>query len=241
MRVAPVWSKAWSELDTAHALTPVRIAKTAPHLGEDAVQAVLAGDGGALRALPGAEGSDRIVLVYASPTQDGRRLAVTLAGRDAVGPFSVTRTYPVLDGDVAYATELAAVVGLGILEGRWKALKASRQGSGTVNADGVEGWSTTSGRPGDDDAIATSRPTSSGWTDDIELVVEFRGLGQWQQMRQRLQQTPGVEDLEVGQMSARSASVKLRYPGGAARLANDLSAQGLVLDNQGGNWVLQTR
>jgi hypothetical protein len=134
------------------------------------------------------------------------------------------------------------VVGLGILEGRWKALKASRSpSSGTVAADGVEGWATTTDKAGRNDGIASSQPASSGWSDDIELVVEFRGLGQWRQMRERLNETPGVEDLEVGQMSARTASVKLRYPGGAERLATDLSAYDMKLSNQGGNWVLQAR
>ena len=80
-----------------------------------------------------------------------------------------------------------------------------------------------------------------GWSDDVEVMVEFRGLGQWQQMRRRLAETPGVEDLEVGQMSARSASVKLRYPGGPERLAAELQPQGMQLSNHGGQWVLQAR
>jgi Uncharacterized protein conserved in bacteria (DUF2066) len=241
-RVAPVWTKAWGDLDTENALTPVRMAKTSGEIPEDTLRSALAGDSGALRGLSGSESNERVVLAYAVPVEDGRKLAVTLTGRDAVGPFTVTRTYPVLDGDVAYATELAAVVGLGILEGRWKALKSSRPAnSGTVSADGVDGWAATTDRAGKNDGIATSQPTSGGWTDDIEFVVEFRGLGQWRQMRERLNETPGVEDLEVGQMSARTASVKLRYPGGAERLANDLSAQGMQLSNQGGSWVLQSR
>ena len=237
-RVAPAWSRSWQDLDTEHALTPVRLSKGSAPVGDDTARAALEGDGGALRALAGSEANDRVVLAYAAPSADGRKLAVTLAGRDAVGWFNVTRTYPVLDGDVGYAAELAAVVGLGIIEGRWKALKASRLVTGTVSADGVEGWSTTTDK---DDGITTSRPAAGGWTDDVELVVEFRGLGQWQQMRQKLVETPGVEDVEVGQMSARSASIKLRYPGGAQRLATDLGGRGLSLDNQGGSWVLQSR
>ena len=241
-RVSPVWTKAWGDLDTDNALTPVHLAKTGGEIPEDTLRGVLAGDTGALRGLSGSESNERVVLAYAVPAVDGRKLTVTLTGRDAVGPFTVTRIYPVLDGDVTYAAELGAVVGLGILEGRWKALKLSRSpGFGTVSADGVEGWATTTDKAGRNDGVATSQPTSGGWSDDIELVVEFRGLGQWRQMRERLNETPGVEDLEVGQMSARTASVKLRYPGGAERLVHDLSAQGMQLSNQGGNWVLQAR
>ena len=240
-RVTPVWAKAWADLDTENALTPVRLAKPG-EIPEETLRGALAGDTGALRGLSGSESNERVVLAYAAPSADGRKLNVTLTGRDAVGPFTVTRTYPVLDADVGYTAELAAVVGLGILEGRWKALKSSRSpGSGTVSADGTEGWAATTDRPNRDEGITTSQPAGGGWTDDIELVVEFRGLGQWRQIRERLNETPGVEDLEVGQMSARTASVKLRYPGGAERLANDLGAQDLQLSNRSGSWVLQAR
>lgn len=251
-RAAPVWSKAWSDLDTEHTLTPARLAKIGGPIPEDTLHAALAGDTGALRGMAGSETNDRIVLAHAAPTTDGRKLSVTLVGRDAVGPFSVTRLYPVLDGDLGYATELAAVVGLGILEGRWKAWKSSRSpSSGSVSADGVDGWSTSASNDGSGrgDGISTSQPggqpiepsSGGGWSDDIELLVEFRGLGQWQQMRRRLTETPGVEDLEVGQMSARTAMVKLRFPGGPERLSGDLNAQGMQLSKQGGNWVLQAR
>ena len=140
-RVAPVWTKAWTDLDTEHALTPLRIAKTTEPPRDEIIRAALAGDAGILRGSGGSDSNERTVLAYAAPSADGRKLAVTLTGRDAVGAFTVTRTYPVLDGDVGYAAEVAAVVGLGILEGRWKALKTSRGGtSGAVSADGVDGW-----------------------------------------------------------------------------------------------------
>jgi hypothetical protein len=245
-RVAPQWTKAWADLDTEHTLTPLRLAKSAEQAPDDAVRRALSGDWDTLRGLAGSDtNSERTVLAYAEPTGDARKLRITLIGRDALGWLSVSRTYPILDGDIVYATELAAVVGLGILEGRWKALKSRAPATGSISADGVDGWNTTTDR--EDRAtspaggIATSRPVASGWTDDIELVVEFRGLGQWQQMRRRLNETPGVEDLEIGQMSARSANVRLRYPGGAERLAGDLGAQGMQLSNQGGQWVLQAR
>ena len=60
-----------------------------------------------------------------------------MAGIDAVGPFNLNRSYRVFDGDTGYAMELAAVVGQGVLEGRWKALKLGpgrpSQGGATVS------------------------------------------------------------------------------------------------------------
>ena len=64
--------------------------------------------------------------------------------------------------------ELAAVVALGTLEGRWKAIK-SRGGA----------------------AAAVSGDT------DLLIAVEFRGMSEWQDISRRLSATAGIEQLEV--------------------------------------------
>ena len=53
--------------------------------------------------------------------------------------------------------------------------------------------------------------------------------------------TPGVEELDVAGLSARSARVTLRYAGGGERLAQELAQQGLNLRNVGGTWQLSLR
>lgn len=111
--------------------------------------------------------------------------------------------------DTAYAAELAAVVSHGILEGRWKATQG-RGGAG--------------GGPGGG---------------EMRIAVEFRGIGEWQDISRRLSRTPGVQDVDVAGLSARSARVSLRYPGGPERLAAALAQQGLNLRNVSGSWVLQ--
>jgi hypothetical protein len=47
-----------------------------------------------------------------------------------VGPINLKRSYRVFDGDTGYAMELAAVVGQGVLEGRWKMLKSGGTAGG---------------------------------------------------------------------------------------------------------------
>ncbi|MFX4450823.1 hypothetical protein ABTA90_19645, partial [Acinetobacter baumannii] len=79
--------------------------------------------------------TDRIILAIAEPDAAGRKLIVTLAGTDAAGSFSLKRPYKIIGGDTAYTEELAAVVSLGILEGRWKAVKAGAVGGVDVSAD----------------------------------------------------------------------------------------------------------
>ena len=110
-----------------------------------------------------------------------------------------------------YARELAAVVSLSILEGRWKAIKVRAGGGAAAAAAGGEG---------------------------LTIAVEFRGMNEWQDISRRLAATPGVEDLEVVGLSARGARVTLRYAGDAEQLSDILAQQGLVLRNAGGGLVL---
>jgi hypothetical protein len=204
------WSNVWSSLDLEHALTPIKLQALKKEFAPAAVDALAGGDTGALRALVAAYGSEYVLVAVAEQDVAAKRLNVTLTGRDAAGAFTLKRAYRLDASDLGYANELAAVVSLGILEGRWKAIK-SRGGAASA---------------------------SSGDT-DLLITVEFRGMGEWQEISRRLGSTPGVEELEVAGLSARSARVTLRYAEGAQRLAEVLAGQGLNLRNAGGNWVLR--
>ena len=74
---------------------------------------------------------------------------------------------------------------------------------------------------------------------DLLITVEFRGMGEWQDISRRLSATPGVEELDVAGLSARGARVTLRYSQGGEQLAGELARQGLSLSNNGGNWKLR--
>ena len=120
------WSNVWKSLDLEHALTPVKLQALKKEIGRDAVNALADGDGSAIRGLAAAYGSELVLLAVAEQDDAAGRLNVTLSGRDAVGAFTLKRAYRLDAGDPAYTNELAAVVSLGILEGRWKALKSRR-------------------------------------------------------------------------------------------------------------------
>jgi hypothetical protein len=203
---AAPWSEAWKGLDLEHALTPVKIEALKSSVGSESLNALAAGDGGGMRALVAAYGSELVVLALADEEVSAKRLTVTLAGRDAVGAFTLKRVYRIDPSDRAYTRELAAVVSLGILEGRWKAIKAGA----AAQAGGA----------------------------DMLIAVEFRGMGEWQDISRRLGATRGVEELEVAGLSARGARVTLRYAEGPERLAEELARQGLALRNSGGTWTL---
>jgi hypothetical protein len=153
-----------------------------------------------------------VVVAVAEADTAGKRVNVTLAGRDSVGPVNWLRSYRIADGDVAYAMELASVISLGVLEGRWKAVKS-------------EAW-------GGVDAM-------SGPGSEIDLEVEFSSLPEWNAIRQKILDTPGVDDVRIGGVSARAAEVKLRYPGGGQPLAGVLARQGLNMRNDGAAWSVR--
>ena len=120
---ARVWTGTWKSLDLEHTLTPIDLEGLKPKIVADTLKMLLEGRGKAERILAGAYGRPEVVMAIADPDVATKRLTVTLVGIDAVGPLYLKRSYPIPDGDSGYAMELAAVVGQGVLEGRWKAVK----------------------------------------------------------------------------------------------------------------------
>jgi hypothetical protein len=205
------WTNVWKGLDLEHALTPVKLQVLKKEIAPAAIEALAGGDGGAIRSFVAAYGSEYVLIAVAERDAAANRLNVTISGRDAVGAFTLRRGYRLDASDPGYTSELAAVISLGILEGRWKAIK-SRGG-------------------------AASAASAAGDV-DLLIAVEFRGMSEWQDISRKLAATPGVEELEVAGLSARGARVTLRYAEGAERLAEVLARQGLSLRNTGGSWML---
>ncbi len=199
-RGTKMWTDIWSGLDLEHTVTPVKLSQLKSGIGQDTLQALKDGDGNALVSLTRAFASDRVVIAFAEPDLAKKRLEVTLAGQDAAGAFVLKRSWRLSLDDAAYAAELAAVVALGTLEGRWKATQAG----GMASAGGQYGGMAP-----------------------VHLYVEFRNMRQWQDMRNQIAQVPGLENMDVGGLSARSADLEAQYPGGAEALASALSRIGL--------------
>ncbi len=226
------WADAWKGLDLAHALAPVKIQPLKDNIHADTVKMAMADDnGGAERILAGEYQTDRVLLAIADVDPGSRRVTVVLAGQDAVGPFRLKRSWR-LGSDQGYTLEFAAVVALGILEGRWKATQtpkgadATGAAYGTGSSGGGAAWSAPGG----------GAPSAGG--QQVRVEVEFGSMAQWNDIRRQLLDTPGVEDVEIGAMSSRTAEVSLRFPGGADQLARALDRQGLAMRNMGGVWRL---
>ncbi len=207
------WAGVWKGLDLENTLTPLKIAPLLPAIPQDAIAAALDGDDRFEQAVTGAYGSDFVLFAVAEVDPADKTLNVALAGIDPAGLVSWRRGYRIADGDLGYAMELAAVVTQGVLEGRWKVAKA-------------------------EDATGGASPGAGG--SDVRLAVEFASPGEWDELRGRILDTPGIDDVRIDAVSAQSADVSVRYPGGGLGLATALSRQGLVLTDAGGTWILRS-
>ncbi len=207
-----MWTEAWSGLDLEHTLTPVRLAATKAQPSADLIKRLVAGDPAAVAPFATEFRSDFTVVALAEPDAAARRLHVWLVGSDPSGPIQWKRSYRLPSGDLAYAMELAAVVTLGVLEGRWKAQSLGVSGGSAALARTAEAF---------------------------EMTVEFRSQSQWDAMRQRLDRIAGVEGVEVVSLQQRSAILALRFPGGASQLADAVGSQGMLLLPSGESWTLR--
>ncbi len=209
------WTDAWKGLDLEHSLAPAKLESTKASIHYDTLQLMTKdGDGGGLRIVTKEFGSETVLVALAEPDLGSKKLNVTLMGRDAVGLFALKRSYKFQIEDFAYTTELAALVALGTLEGRWKAIKARPAvGGGTAGAQALQ---------------------------PVQLTIEFRTLQEWQAIKRQITETPGVEDLQVGGLSGRSVEVAVRFPGGGNQLADSLVSQGLDMRENGGTWVVRS-
>ncbi len=216
---ARAWSDVWKGLDLEHSLTPFGVQAVKSDINADTIKQ--AADGrGVGRALAAAYSSPYVVLAIAEPDPATKRLNVTLSGIDAVGSLNLRRSYRVFDGDTAYSMELAAVIGLGILEGRWKAKKIP-----PVSASAY---------------APAYAARSSGGGAEIALRAQYQSLSEWSDMRRRLLGLPGVDDVRIEAESARGADLTLRFPGGASQLASALYGSGLALENGSDRLILRS-
>lgn len=204
---SPAWTNAWKGLDLENSVSPAKLSLLKPEIHADTVKMIVSGDGSADRIVEGEYKTSQVVVAIAEIDNASKQVHVTLAGHDAAGPFSWKRSYRASDGDTGYAMELASVVSLGVLEGRWKALRTG----------------TTGGAMGQ----------------DIEIEVLFENQDQWNDIRGRVLELQGVDDVRVGTISARNAQMGLKFPGGGAALAGTLAQQGLTLRQEGGQWQLR--
>ena len=222
------WRQAWLDLDLTHGLTPANVLQPRPELEAGLVRAVLAGDAGAFAAVQRDYGSAPLVIAVGQKVEGGR-FVTRLAGTDGVGRINYGRSGK-LSGAAPKAAQDAASFAYAVLENRWKATRAAPDPvAAPVNYE--EG-----GTPPPQAAPQQGEPGRL-----VTAVVVFAGLKEWQQIRGRLAQVPGLQRLEVNSLSARTASITFDYAGTLGHLQQVLGQNGFSFENREEAFVLRAR
>jgi hypothetical protein len=221
------WRQAWLDLDLTHGLTPANVSQPRPELEAGMVRAVLAGDASAFAAVQRDYGSAPLVIAVGQPA-DGGRFVTRLAGTDGVGRINYGRSDKAI-GTAPKAAQDAASFAYAVLENRWKATRAAPDPV-AAPANYQEGMPPPEAAPqqGEPGRLVTA-------------VVVFAGLKEWQQIRGRLTQVPGLQSLEINSLSARTASITFDYAGSLGHLQQVLGESGFSFENREEAFVLRAR
>lgn len=225
-----IWRQAWAGLDLVNSLTPLKLAVAGPSSTNDTFLKLLAGDRSRLGVVQAESSAGKLLLAVASPSANGSKLTVALIGDDWTGPIDLRRTYTLYYKDISYTSEWASVIALSTLEGRWKELHGASGSPSTADTEAA-GWSPA--------AAADTAATQAAAARQLHMTVEFSSLQQWQDMRSRLGDVAGPQNVQVGALSARGAEVSVTFPGGPDALQTKLASRGMALANVGGRLVLR--
>lgn len=208
------WFVALEGIDGENGLTPIKLAPPRQDISPSMVNDLANHSQGLFETLKYQYRAEKLVLAVAEVDGLATQLNLRLVGHDAVGNFSWQRSFRIYGRDTAYAADMAAKVALKVIEGRWKTVRLESQGALSAEPATIE---------------------------TLSITAQFSGLKEWQEMRRRLQQVPGLQTLDVKSLNARGADLSVDFSGGAERLAKAAQSQGLALEDRGGSLVLVTR
>ncbi|HZP09289.1 DUF2066 domain-containing protein, partial [Methyloceanibacter sp.] len=223
------WYQAWDGLDLTHSVTPATILKPRPDLTAETVKSVLGGDAEAF-ALMQADYSYAPLVIAVGEAGAGGKFTTRLIGADGVGPINYGHTDN-FGGTARQAAQQAAAVAFGIIENRWKVTQTP-----AVAAPAEPG-----AEPGGEQTQAPEAGATAEVPRNVQAVVQFSGLKDWQEIRTRLMQVAGIQALEVNALSARAASITFDYAGSLGKLQAALDQNGFAFDEKDGGFVLRSK
>ena len=220
------WRQAWLDLDLTHGLTLANVLQPRPGLETGTVRAELAGDASAYASVQGDYGGAPLVIAVGQPI-DGGQFVTRLAGADGVGRINYGRSDTLSGTTPKAAAKDAAAFAYAVIEDRWKATRAPLEAIAPARDE--PGMPPQQGAPqGEPGRLVTA-------------LAQFSGLKEWQDMRAKLMRVPGVQDLEINSLSARTASITFDYAGSLGRLQKVLADNGFSFENREESFVLRTR
>ena len=220
------WRSALLNLDLAHALVPAKVAPVRNDITAAMANAYIASPAASIETLKAQYRTTQIVFAVAN-LGGGEEVALKLIGNDAAGPFSVERNVKSREAAEETSIQAAARVAFETVQQRWKLTRDSYVQAG--NAGG--GAAPASGGPN----------YTAGAISSVVVTAQYSGLKEWQAIRARLQNIPGIQNWDLRSVNPRSAEIAFDFPGGAERLGAMAAGQGLSIENGPDGVVVRTR
>ncbi len=215
------WRGALLGLDLKHALVPARVAPVRSDLTAAIANAYAANPAAGVETLKSQYRTTQILLALAELDSRGDAINLKLIGNDASGPLSLERK--VKDSDDKSLMQAAARLAFETVQERWKLTRGV--------ASGVAADETSGGALG---------YTGGGFA-SIQLTAQFSGLKEWQAIRTRLRNIPGIQNWDLKSVNPRSAEIGFDFPGGADRLIAMAARQGLSVEKGPDGLIVKTR
>jgi hypothetical protein len=215
------WSRAFAGLDLSHALVPGKLAPTRSDITAAIANAYAASPAASLAALKSQYHVNDIVMAVAESDGIGA-LDIRLIGDDGIGEFSLRKRLKSKQGVDQSLIEAGAKLVFAVVQQRWKLTRAEVAMPGAQSGDGGQGV-----------AVGSLIP--------VEVTAEYSGLREWQAIREKLQNLPGVQNWDLKSVNPRAAIIGFDFPGGTERLAEFAATRGLSVENGPNGWVVKTR
>ena len=161
---------------------------------------------------------------------DGGKFVTRLVGADSVGPINYGHSDAIAGGNAKDARERRR-------RGRLRHHRESLEGDTGPDPGPDRGPYPGRGR----EPARRRKPATAEVPRNVEAMVEFTGLKNWQEIRARLMQVAGIQALEVNALSARAASITFDYAGSLGKLQTELGQSGFALDEKDGTFVLRSK
>ena len=217
------WRSALLELDLSHALVPAKVAPVRSDLTAPIANSYIANPSAGVETLKNQYRTTQVVLAVAVAGGGTGGMTLKFAGSDALGLFSLQRKMKTEDIGNEPQMEAAARLAFETVQERWKLTRDS-----FVQA---EAGATPAANAG----------YLSGEVSNVQITAEFSGLREWQAIRTRLQNLPGVQNWGLRSVNPRSAIISFDFPGGPSRLSAIAAAQGLAVESVADGLIIKTR
>jgi hypothetical protein len=219
------WRSALLTLDLTHALVPAKVAPVRNDLTAAIANAYVANPASGVETLKSQYRTSQLLFAVASTGGGTDEVVLKLIGNDASGQLSVLRKVREQDAGEEPLLQAAARLAFETVQQRWKLTRDSYVPAGDSAGSSAAGGS----------------EYGSGGVTSLLVTAQYSGLKEWQTIRARLQNLPGIQNWDLKAVNPRAAQISFDFPGGADRLSAMAAGQGLSVENSPEGLVVKTR